>query len=341
MVCGSCTLTWIGLVLAGLLAILKVYAKLTVGRCTSKRNLTGKVAIVTGANVGIGLETVKELLMRNARVIMACRNLDKGQAALETVVRETGCNQVTLKQLDLSSMASVRKFATEILAEESALDILVNNAGAATRTKVMTEDGLETNFAANHFGPFLLTNLLLGLMQKTSSARIVNVSSNAHWFAKELDLDNLKSEKSENQTFTGTEAFKLYSRTKVANILFTRELDRKLKAVGIRNVSVNALHPGAVKTEFNRHSEGIWYWSLFLKFAQLFFKNAEEGAQTTVHVAVAAELDGASGGYYQDCAPAKISALAQDDEVGRKLWDASARLVKLQSEESVVHKKSN
>ena len=211
----------------------------------------------------------------------------------------------------------------------------MNNAGAATRTKVITEDGLETNFAANHFGPFLLTNLLLDLLQKTSKARIVNVSSEAHKSAKDLDFDNLNSEKLFDN------ALRLYSRTKLANILFTRELDRKLKAAGIRNVTVNALHPGVVKTEFLRSGEDLWYIWLWSRFVQYFLKNAEEGAQTTVHVAVAAELDGVSGGYYSDCAPRKPSALAQDDELARKLWDASARLVKLQPEESVVHKKSN
>jgi len=266
---------------------------------------------------------------------MACRSLDKGQAALEEVKRATGNQQIFLKKLDLSSLASVRKFAAEILSEESQLDVLINNAGAQTNYKTLTEDGLETNFAANHFGPFLLTNLLLVLLEKTPKSRIVNVSSEAHLFAgKELDFDNLNSEKT-------WEPFRVYGRTKLANILFTKELARKLKLGGFNNVIVNATHPGGVKTAFLRDANAFWYTQLFAFLAPFIAKSAEEGAQTSVHAAIDEELDGSSGGYYDECKPGKQSEMAKDADLARRFWDISAKYVKLTPEDTIVDKKTN
>jgi len=306
----------------------KIYLKLTCGKTSSTRRLDGKVTIVTGANAGIGYENAKDFAKRGAKVIMACRNVEKAKKAADEIKKEIPSADLVVMKLDLSSMKSVREFSKRILAEQTRLDILVNNAGGSTMEKVITEDKLEANFAGNHFGPFLLTNLLLGLMRKTENARIVMVSSMVHTFPKQLDLDNLNSEKSFSPDM-------IYARTKLANVLFTRELDRRFRQAGIRGLTVHALHPGAVKTEFLRFSDEIWYRAIFNRICQLFFKTAWEGAQTQIHVAVAEEVEELSGLYWSDCVEAGISVPAQNVKLGKDLWDKSAQFVNLKPEETI------
>ncbi|XP_053407649.1 retinol dehydrogenase 12-like isoform X7 [Mercenaria mercenaria] len=231
------------IVLLSALAILKVYLDSIKGKCTSSTDLSGKVAIVTGANTGIGYFTALDFARRNARVILACRDLVKGQEAVEKIRGQTGNTDNVVIKLDLSLMKSVREFAEQINKQEARLDILVNNAGMAGLPLTKTDEGFEVMYATNHFGHFLLTNLLLGLLKKSQPSRIVNVSSMAHRWSKGIDFDNLKAEKSYSITDT-------YFSSKLANILFTRELARKLEGTGVQTFAV---HPGTVRTELLRH----------------------------------------------------------------------------------------
>ena len=212
------------------------------GVCRSKALLDGKTVIITGANTGIGKETAIDLAKRNARVILACRSVEKGEKAAVEVRKRSESDNVVFQQLDLASLTSVRQFAARILEEEPRLDILINNAGVIGPQHMKTEDGFEMQFGVNHLGHFLLTNLLLDRLKEVPSARIVTVSSNAYKNAR-IDFDDLNSEKSYYM-------FRTYCNSKLANILFTHSLSECLKGT---NVTANVLHPGAVRTDISRH----------------------------------------------------------------------------------------
>ena len=214
------------------------------GVCQSKAKLDEKMVIITGANTGIGKETAIDLAKRNARVILACRSQEKGKKAEVDVRRESGNNDVHFRQLDLSSFTSIRKFAKEVLEEESRVDILINNAAVAVCPYMKTEDGFETQFGVNHLGHFLLTNLLLDKIKQAPEGRIVNVSSIAHTWCGPLDLDTINSE----EKYSTLDA---YNKSKLANVLFTKQLAKRLEGT---NVTTNCLHPGGVDTELQRHS---------------------------------------------------------------------------------------
>jgi len=198
--------------------------------------------------------------------------------------------------------------------EPQPIDVLINNAGVGwINERTLTEDGLETTMASNHFGHFLLTNLLLDRIKAAKQGRIVNVSSLAHWFIKKFDVNNLNSEKDYSK-------LKVYNVTKLANLLFTRQLAKRLEGT---NVTVNALHPGAVTTGLYRHF--AFYIRVFVWFGAQFMKTPVEGAQTTLYCAVAPELANTSGQYFADCKKAPISKVAQNDVFAQQLWDASER----------------
>jgi retinol dehydrogenase-14 len=227
---------------------------------------------------------------------------------------------VSAKVLDVSSLASVRQFCEDILKQETRLDVLVNNAGVAGMRKTFTDDKLELHFATNHFGPFLLTNILLGLMKKNGSGRIVTVSSVAHTWTKELDLENLNSEKQ-------WEPKLLYARTKLANILFTKELARRLNEAGLSGITANAVNPGGVQTAIFRHARKAFKYMIMV--SQFFFKTPEVGAQPSIHLCVSEEVEGKTGLYWTDCKPTKTSKLAEDEDVAKQLWEKSVSAVKL------------
>jgi len=321
------TLAYIPVGLIALAALVKLYFKLITGVCKSKRRIDGQVAIITGANSGIGYEAAKDLAKRGAKVIVACRSLEKAQEACEQIKRETGAEQVIPMVLDVSSMKSVREFCKEFKARESRLDILVNNAGVAGLRKNITEDGLESQIATNHFGPFLLTNILLETMIKTKKARIITVSSVAHTWTKTLDLENLNVEKY-------WEPKLLYARTKLCNILFTKELTRRLAAAGQDGIVANAVNPGGVKTAIFRHSRG-WF-KYIIMVSQLTFKTPWEGAQPTIDLAVNEKLEGISGKYWENCKMSNPSPLAQDEKLAKDLWEKSATCVKLAANENFL-----
>jgi NAD(P)-dependent dehydrogenase (short-subunit alcohol dehydrogenase family) len=262
------------------------------GVCTSQARLEGKTVIITGSNTGIGKETALNLAKRGARVIMACRNLQKAETALQEIVQKSGNENVVAKHLDLASLKSVREFSEDVNSNELRLDALINNAGVmCLSTLTRTEDGFEMQMGVNHLGHFLLTNLLLDLLKKSAPSRIVVVSSMGHWmFTKTaFNFENMNGE-------IAYDKFDAYGQSKLANILFARELARRLKGTG---VTANSLHPGIVASELSRHLPMVMQGNNAI--ASWFLKTSEQGAQTSIHLAVSEELEGVTGLYFADC----------------------------------------
>lgn len=316
----------IGLLILSLAGGLKIYLELTKGVCNSTVQLTGKTVIITGANTGIGKETAIDLAKRGARIILACRDTKKGIAAKDDIVRHSGNDNVIVRYLDLASLPSVRNFATLILKSEQRLDILINNAGCIALEKRLTADGLESQMQTNHFGHFLLTNLLLGLMIKSTPSRIINVSSNVYRWMKTLDLNNLNSELSynNNSLYHG-----VYYTSKLCQILCTRHLAPLVNSSG---VTVNSLCPGVVHTEIFRTTSS-WFQMLAAFVLPIFFKTAKEGAQTSIYLAVADEVSDVTGEFFRDCKIEKTSRLASDTGLAKKVWELSESFVGLKPEE--------
>ena len=220
-----------------------------IGRsCRSKKRLDGKTAIVTGANSGIGKETAIDLAKRGARVIVACRDVKKGSDAVRDIKEASKSEEVVLKKLDLASLASVRQFSEEILQEESHIDLLINNAGIVVESYHLTEDGFEMQFGTNHLGHFLLTNLLLDRIKESAPSRVVTVSSNANFYGS-LDFDDMM------WANCNYKSFRAYARSKLANVMFSRELAKRLEGTG---VSTYSLHPGAIRTNITRYLFAGW-----------------------------------------------------------------------------------
>ncbi|XP_028828926.1 retinol dehydrogenase 12-like [Denticeps clupeoides] len=279
--------------------------------------LRGRTAVVTGANTGIGKFVALDLARRGARVILACRSEARGSAAVQDIRQRSGNDNVHLRILDTSSLASVRKFAAGILKEEKQLHILVNNAGASGLARSITEDGLELSFATNHVGPFLLTNLLLDLLKRSAPARIVNVSSANHWYG-EVNFSHFHGN---NLNYR---MGKVYSNTKLHNILCTNELALRLKGT---DVTANSLHPGMVMTEVMRNYNWLLRF-LFNLVGIFFFKSSEEGAVSTIYCAVAEETEGITGKYFDgDCSLVLPSPSARDPALARKDFEFCDQLV--------------
>ncbi|XP_053130471.1 retinol dehydrogenase 12 isoform X2 [Hemicordylus capensis] len=283
------------------------------GVCKSTATLNGKVAVITGANTGIGKETAKDLARRGARVILACRDMARAEAAACEIRTMTGNQQVIAMKLDLADSKSIKEFAENFLKEEKELHILINNAGVMMVPYSKTADGFEVHLGVNHLGHFLLTFLLIERLKQSAPARIVNVSSLAHHGGK-IRFHDLQGEKLYCRSLA-------YCHSKLANILFTRELARRLQGTG---VTVNALHPGTVSSDLPRYSIFI---SVASKIFHVFLKSPYEGAQTSVYCAVAEELESVSGQYFSDCKPAYLSSRARDDETANKLWQVSCELL--------------
>ncbi|KAI0211469.1 Retinol dehydrogenase 12 [Lamellibrachia satsuma] len=299
------------------------------GECRSQARLDGKTIIVTGANTGIGKETARDIARRGGHVILACRDLTKAEQTAAQIRQNTGNGLVTVRIVDLASLESVRKFCRQILETEQRVDILINSAGVMWCPYQKSADDHEMHFAVNHLGPFLLTNLLLDLLKSSTPCRIINVSSCAHETA-EMNLDDLNLDK-------GFTPQKAYCQSKLANILFTRELSHRLKGTG---VSVFAVHPGLVHTELGRHVDSTtfpwWKRMLFKPFIAFCFKTPRQGAQTTIHCAVTEGLEKHSGKYFSDCEVKTPSPMAQDDKKAQKLWDISAQLVQLDTSRETI-----
>jgi NAD(P)-dependent dehydrogenase (short-subunit alcohol dehydrogenase family) len=275
--------------------------------------LLGKNVLITGANTGIGRVTARELAKRGAHVFVACKSRERSQALLDEVAAIPGAGSIEWLALDLGDLASVRQCAAEFLARNVPLHILINNAGLAG-TRGLTKDGFELAFGVNHLGHFLLTDLLLQRIKESAPARIVTVSSRAHTRCREILWDGLRK-----RTATVT-AIDEYAQSKLANLLFSAELSRRLQGTGITTYS---LHPGVVATEVWRHLP--WFLRPLLKLAGMI--NAEEGAKTTLYCATAPELDKQSGLYYDRCKSRTPSKLGQDAGLAGALWRKSKDFV--------------
>ena len=278
--------------------------------------MTGKIVLITGANSGIGFEAAVRIARMGAHIVMVARDRQKAETAIVAARERSGSDKFSLMLCDMSSMSGVRRFAAEVLATIPRLDVLVNNAGSVNDTRHITAEGLEQTFAANYMGHFLLTQLLLPLLKASAPSRIVNVSSVGHRQGT-LDFDNLQFEKG------GFSIMKAYGRSKLAQIVFTRELARRLAGTG---VTVNSLHPGAVATRIWSHAP--WFTRPVLAVAQLFMLTPEQGAERIVYLAASPEVEGQTGGYYDKNTRVEPSALARDEAIAARLWEESVRLTR-------------
>jgi len=278
--------------------------------------MQGKTVLITGANQGIGKAAALALAQRGARVTIVARNAEKGRAAVADIVAASGSSSVELLVADLSSQAQVRRLAADFKATHERLDVLVNNAGVLVPTRRTTVDGLEETFAVNHLAYFLLTRELLDLLHATPRARVVNVSSEAHRRARMQwdDLQLLHHRYSQ---------FKAYGQSKLANLLFTYELARRVDPA---KVTVNALHPGVIASGFGQTYGGPT--AFLIRLAHPFFASVRDGAKTTVYLASSPAIEGVSGKYFLRCAPVESSEVSYCGASQRKLWALSEELTR-------------
>ncbi|XP_041757544.1 retinol dehydrogenase 14 [Coregonus clupeaformis] len=282
--------------------------------CTDLKRLDGNTVLITGGNAGIGKETAVALAMRGARVIIACRDVDKAEKAVREIkIRGHNVN-IHHMELDLANMCSIRDFCKTFLQREKRLDILINNA-AMPSVLDWTEDNFSMCFGVNHLGHFLLTNLLLGHLKASAPSRVVTLTCSNYKYQK-LDFQDL------NYNLL---PFFTYCRSKLANIYFSQELDRMMEGKG---VTAYAVHPGYVQSSWTYHYS-ILFRMLMQVIMFMFFVPCEMGAQTVVYCAVSDEAAKHSGGYFTDCRPATLRSFARDAGVAKKLWEASERLVNL------------
>ncbi len=278
--------------------------------------MEGKTGLITGGTSGIGKATAVALAAMGANVVITGRNEERGKQAVEEIRAESGRGAVELMLADLAGQAEVRRLAEGFKERYDRLDVLVNNAGLVVSERTETADGMETQFAVNHLAPFLLTNLLLDLLKKSAPSRIVTVSSDAHRWGR-IDLDDLQSRK----RYRG---FPVYGMTKLANILFTRELAERLQGTG---VTANCLHPGAVNTKFGGVQGGPM--SILFRAFKPFMRSPEQGADTTIYLASSPEVEGMTGKYLTDRKIKVASDAAYDETLRKKLWEASEKLTGL------------
>jgi retinol dehydrogenase 12 len=280
--------------------------------------MQGKVVVITGATSGIGQVASEQLAAMGARMVLVARDRSRGEAALARLKQIAPAAGHTIHYADLSRLAEMKRVAAEIAQTEPRVDVLVNNAGALFNTRQVTEDGFELTFATNHLSYFVMTHGLRQRLATSTPARIVNTSSNAHRRAQ-IDFNDLQSARD----FRG---FVVYSRSKLMNILFTRELARRLAGTG---VTANALHPGFVATRFGDQSGG-WF-SYMVRFWKNFAITPEEGAATIVYLASSPEVASVTGKYFFKCRPATPTRAAEDDAAAKRLWAETAKLAGIEA----------
>jgi retinol dehydrogenase 14 len=289
------------------------------------QRMYGKYCLVTGANAGIGKEISVGLATMGAHVIMVCRNAERGNAALAEIKERSGNSNITLLVADLASQKQIRQLVVDYMSRFKQLHVLVNNAGIVMDKRVLTEDGIEMTFAVNYIAYFLLTNLCIPLLKSSVPARVVNLVSQAHRTAR-LDMDNLQGEKRYNRDTA-------YAQSKLADIIFTYELARKLNGTG---VTVNCVCPGAVYSNLWNNSSKV-----INGFFRLFMKGPEEGAQLPLYLACSQEVEGITCKYYQTGQHLKVqhvnpkscmrrsSTNTYSHSIARKLWETSEQLTGL------------
>lgn len=276
-------------------------------------HMQGKICLVTGATSGIGKVSAEALAGMGARVIVGARNLDKAERTVADIRTRTGNDEVEYLLADLSIQAEVRRLAEKVQEQYTHLDVLLNNAGAMYFRRQVSADGFELTWATNHLNYFLLTQLLLPMLEKSAAGRVVNVASSAHWRGV-IQFDDLQFER-------GYSPMKVYGQSKLANILFTRELARRLEG---SQVTANAVHPGLVATNFGQNfGLARLIGKIFLSGA----KSAEEGAQTLIYLASSAEVQGVTGKFFVDLQEAPSSDRSKDEALARQLWEVSEEMV--------------
>lgn len=285
--------------------------------------MQGKVVVITGATSGIGLVAAQRLAAMGARIVMVARDKGRAEAALAGLPKSAG-GAHTVHYADLTRLSEMKRVAGEIATAEPKIDVLMNNAGALFGSRIVTEDGLETTFALNHMSYFVVAHGLRERLVSTKGARVVNTASDAHEGAK-LDFNDL-------QSANGYRGFKVYSRSKLCNILFTRELARRLQGTG---VTANSLHPGFVNTRFGDESGGML--SVGVRIAKNFAISVDKGAETMVYLASSNEVANVSGAYFYKCKAATPSKEAQDDQAAARLWEESERIVETGNRQKPYH----
>jgi NAD(P)-dependent dehydrogenase (short-subunit alcohol dehydrogenase family) len=276
-----------------------------------------KVCVITGGTDGIGKAAAYELAVQGARLLIHGRDPDKGARAVAALTARSGNPQIEFLPAEFGSLTEVRRLAAAVKQRAPRVDVLINNAGGYFARRTLSQDGYEMTFAVNHLAPFLLTHLLLDSLQGTPLSRIVTTASGAHKGAT-MVFEDLQA----SGNYSG---LRCYGRSKLANILFTRALSRRLLGSG---VTATCLHPGFVRTEIGRDIDarfGRWIFGLMSRFA----RSPETGAQTLVYLAASPQVQGASGGYYFDCKPIAPAPAALDDGVAERLWEVSVRMVGL------------
>lgn len=288
---------------------------------------TPLTAIITGATNGIGKETARVLALRHVHVVMGVRNVNAGKKLKDDLLQVIPYARIDVIEIDLNSLDSVRKFASEYISSGLPLNVLINNAGILAPPKfTVSKDNIEQTFAVNHLGQFLLTNLLLETMKKTAretqtEGRIINVASDMHRYGvhKEgIRFEKINDEKSYNSSAMGKSA---YGQSKLCNILHTNELARQLKEEGV-DITANSLHPGLIATNIFTSTGGPGYW-LINTIAKYTSKNIQQGASTTCYVALNPKVKGITGEYFVDNNKVEPSMLARDSDLAKKLWDYS------------------
>ncbi|KAH1017714.1 hypothetical protein HUJ05_008316 [Dendroctonus ponderosae] len=307
-----------------IVSVIKFYNVVTCSKFRDSVKMDGKTVIVTGATGGIGKETARELAKRGARVILACRNVENGEKVRAEIQEETKNDKLVVRELDLSSQKSIRGFAEAIISTEERLDVLVHNAGTAEKNLVKTEDGLELTMATNHFGPFLLTHLLIDLLKRSAPSRIVVVASSLYQLAS-LNLDNLNPSSSWFPPY-------IYYPSKYANICFTLELARRLEGTG---VTANCLHPGLIDSGIWRNVPVPLNWPLKL-IVKGFFKTPQQGCQTSLYLTCSDEVKNVSGKYFMECREHSLNRGASDMAKAGKLWELSKELTKLKPTDPTI-----
>lgn len=279
--------------------------------------MTGKTVLITGATAGIGRMTARALAAAGAKLILVARNRQKAEETRSWLAAQTGSKAVELIIADLSVLSQVRSAAGEVSSMNGGLDVLVNNVGAVFDRRAESADGIEMTFALNHLAPFLLTNLLLDSLKKRPGSRVVTVSSDAHQGAR-MDFSDLEGRKRYR-------AWTAYGRSKLANLLFTFELARRLDGTG---VTANALHPGFVASNFGKNGGPLLRVGISVA-QRLGGISVEKGARTSVYLASSDEVKGVSGKYFVKCREHESDPASRDQESMRKLWEISTRMTEL------------
>ena len=281
-------------------------------------SMDGRTVVITGANSGVGQATAVALARAGADTVITARHEGRGRRAVADIRRDSGSERVDLVVFDLGDLASVRRGAGQILDRCGRIDVLVNNAGLVLSERTETVDGFEATFGINHLGPFLLTRLLTERLVASAPARVVNVASTAHQGARRgLDFDDLQS----TRHYRGMQA---YSRSKLANILFTNELARRLAGTG---ATANSLHPGTVASGFARDDDAKGFLAFGVKLIKPFILTPEKGARTSVYLASSPEVADVTGQYFVKCRARTPSPAARDEAAGALLWSVSEELV--------------